>query len=67
MIGFNDRIPVILKNVSILDNELIIIIAQGTAYNVSVQLNHVSVNGINNCECIWISFYSYYQHNKQQC
>ena len=37
---------VILNNVSILDNELIIIMSQGTAYNVSVQLNHVSVNGI---------------------
>ena len=38
---------VILNNVTILNNELLIIMAQGTAFNVSVQLNHVSVNGIN--------------------
>ena len=44
---FQRQNSVILNNVSILDNELIIIIAQGTAFNVSVQLNHVSANGIN--------------------
>ena len=44
---FQRQNSVILNNVSILDNELIIIMSQGTAYNVSVQLNHVSVNGIN--------------------
>ena len=37
---------VILNNVTILNNEMIILMSQGTAYNVSVQLNHVSVNGI---------------------
>ena len=37
---------VILNNVSILDTELVILITQGTAYNVSIQFNYVSANGI---------------------
>ena len=44
--SFQPQKSVILNNVSILDNELIIIMAHGTAYKASVQLNHVSVNGI---------------------
>ena len=42
---FQQQNSIILNDVSILD-ELIITIIQGTAYNVSVQMNHVSVNGI---------------------
>ena len=42
---FQQQNFVILNDVSILD-ELLIAMTQGTAYNVSVQLNHVSVNGI---------------------